>query len=228
MKRVLAFCAHPDDEVIGIGGTIRKLVNQGFEVNVVTFATGNEGYSDIKLRDKIVEIRREEREIAGKILGIKAYETFDYEDYSIPANSETYKICIKMIRKYKPDIIFAHYWLDYMSHKAVATVATEAWWQAGWECSLELGEPWKAKAFYYFEVLDMLPYVTHIVDITDTLGVKLQAMKAYASQIGIVPTVLERIQSLAMLRGATVGIKYGEALLKSSFIPQTIKGVEEL
>ena len=48
-----------------------------------------------------------------------------------------------MIRKYQPDIIFTHYWLDYMAHKAMATIVTEAWWQASWEASLELGKPWK-------------------------------------------------------------------------------------
>lgn len=228
MKRVLVICAHPDDEVIGVGGTIRKLVNQGAEVSVVMFANGNEGYSTMEQKDKIVEIRREERRKAGKIIGVKTYEAFDYEDYGIPADKETYKLCIKMIRKYKPDTILTHYWLDYMPHRAVATIATEAWWQAGYECSLELGEPWRANSLYYFEILEPLPQVTHVVDITDTFDAKLKAMEAYSSQAASLPAIVERIQGKAMVRGSIAGVKYGEALLKSSYMPQTIKRIEEL
>ena len=50
-RRALVICAHDDDEVIGSGGTIRKLANAGVRVTTVVFATGNEGYLRIEEKD---------------------------------------------------------------------------------------------------------------------------------------------------------------------------------
>lgn len=227
MSRALVICGHPDDEVIGLGGTIKKLTKQGVEIIVAIFANGNEGYGEISLKEKIVKIRKEERKKVQRILGISQYEAFDYTDFGIPTNEETYKLCIKLIRRYKPDCIFTHYWLDYMAHRAVATVATEAWWQSGWKCSLDLGNPWKAKSLYHFEILELLTKPSHIVDITDTFEYKIKAMKAYASQVEVVPGILEQLEGLAKLRGSAIGVKYGEAFLKSNFLPDKIERFKE-
>lgn len=228
LERVLLICGHPDDEVIGMGGTIRKLVNAGVEVSVLIFANGNEGYVTMEEKDTIVDRRRKERAIVQDILGITNYEAYDYGDYEIPKNAATYKLCIQAIRKYKPDIVFSHYWMEYMPHKAVATLATEAWWQAGWDCSMDLGNPWKAGSFYHFEVIRMLTEVSHIVDISDTFEAKIEAMRAYASQIDVVGGALQRIEGIAKLRGADIGVSYGEAFLQANTAPQAITNLQEL
>ena len=61
-RKILIFCAHPDDEAIALGGTIRKFADEGAEVTEVIFATGNEGYSRIEEKDRIMEIRAKECE----------------------------------------------------------------------------------------------------------------------------------------------------------------------
>ncbi len=228
MKKILLFCAHPDDDAIALGGTIRKFADEGAVITEVIFATGNEGYSVLADKDKIVKVRAKERAAAGKILGISEYETFNYPDFGIPANEETYKTAIRMIRKYRPDIIFTHYWLDYMAHKALATIVTEAWWQAGWAASLELGRPWKAPSLYYFEVLQLLPEVSHVVDITATFERKVTALKSYASQHNVVSGMLRQAEGTAKMRGNLIGAEYGEALLSSHFIPRKIDSYEQL
>jgi len=227
-RKILLFCAHPDDDAIALGGTIRKFADEDAEIIEVVFATGNEGYCRMEDKNKIVEIRTKEREAAGRLLGISHYETFNYNDYSISANEETYKLAIRMIRKYQPDIIFTHYWLDYMAHKAMATIVTEAWWQAGWKASLELGEPWKASSLYYFEVLQLLPEVSHIIDTTTTFPVKIEALKCYASQHSVVSGMLQSAEGLAKLRGNMVGVQYGEALFSSHFVQERVDSIEQL
>jgi N,N'-diacetylchitobiose non-reducing end deacetylase len=222
IKKALVICGHPDDEVLGLGGTIRKLVNHGVEVFVLMFANGNEGYTSLDEKESIVTIRRTEREKVQKILGISAYEAYDYGDYEIPANETTYKICIKAIRKYKPEIVFTHDWKEYMAHKNVASIATEAFWQAGWVCSLDLGEPWRASSLFHFEVIQLLDTVSHIVDITEAFNEKIQAMEAYASQCGVVSGALQQIVGKAMLRGAQAGVRYGEGLLQNMQLPRII------
>ena len=70
-RRALVLCAHDDDEVIGPGGTIRRLADAGVRVTTVIFANGNEGYLRLEERDTIVERRRGERAVAQKILGTR-------------------------------------------------------------------------------------------------------------------------------------------------------------
>jgi len=225
VERALVICAHPDDEVLGLGGTIKKLTSAGIEVNVLLFANGNEGYTTMADKDRIVQMRRDEREMVRNILGIRSYEAYEYDDYAIPASDVTYKMCIRAIRRYRPNIVFTHYWREYNTHKAVASVATDAFWQAGWHCSLELGEPWQAQSLYYFEVIEMLPRVSHLVDITDALEDKLAAMKAYASQCTVVPGALRQIEAKAAMRGAQGGIGYGEAFLRNIDRPELVRSV---
>ncbi|BBH19727.1 diacetylchitobiose deacetylase [Paenibacillus baekrokdamisoli] len=222
VERALIICAHPDDEVLGLGGTIKKMTNAGVEVTVLMFANGNEGYTSMEEIATIVETRRIEREVVQKMLNIHHYEAHSYEDYAIPANEITYKICIEAIRKYKPNIVFTHYWQEYNTHKAVASIATDAFWQAGWSCSLDLGEPWKPDALYYFEVIELLNHVSHMVDITDTFEAKMESMRAYASQCTVVSGALQQIEGKALMRGSQAGLKYGEAFLKSINRPEII------
>jgi len=223
VQKALVICAHPDDEVLGLGGTIKKLTNRGAEVNVVMFANGNEGYRTLEEKDRIVEMRRKEREQVQRLLGIRHYEAYEYQDFAIPADNETYKICLKAIRAYKPDIVFTHDWREYNTHKAVASIVSDAFWQAGWTCSLELGEPWKAAALYHFEVIDLMSEVSHIVDIADTFEDKMNAMRAYASQCDVVSGALQQIEGRALMRGAQVGLRYGEAFVKNTHRPEVIR-----
>lgn len=227
-KRVLLICGHPDDEVIAAGGTTAKFAAEGAEITTLVFATGNEGFAKLKEKETIVKQRIQEREAAGKILGISRYETHDYSDFGISADETTYKICMAAIRKYRPHIILTHYWCEYMAHKNVATVATEAWWQAGWECSLDLGEPWKCPALYYFEVIEPLPQVSHIVDITDFWEKKIDALKCYKSQHSVVVNLLQQAEGLAKFRGSAVGVKYGEALLRANFVKKKVNSLNDL
>ncbi|MGI2297882.1 PIG-L deacetylase family protein [Paenibacillus sp. GXUN7292] len=229
IERALVICCHPDDEVLGIGGTIKKLTNQGTEVTVLMFANGNEGYTRLEDKDRIVEIRRQEREAVREILGIAHYEAYQYGDFAIPADDVTYKMCMKAIRTYRPDIVFTHYWNEYRTHKAVASITEEAFWQAGWSCSLELGQPWKAAALYHFEVIQLMPKNSFVVDISDTYGDKVKAMQAYASQCdAVVSDALQQIEGRALTRGAQTGVKYGEALLLNTTVPGLITDVNQL
>ena len=227
-KRVLLICGHPDDEAIAAGGTIAKLAAEGAEITTVVFANGNEGFSKLEEKETIVEQRIREREAAGKILGITHYETYNYSDFGIPADETTYKLCISAIRKYKPHIILTHYWREYMAHKNVATIATEAWWQAGWECSMDLGKPWSCPVLYYFEVIELLPETSHIVDITDFWNKKLDALKCYRSQHSVVANLLQQAEGLAKFRGSAIGVKYGEALLRANFVKKRVNSLNDL
>lgn len=222
MTRYLVFGAHPDDETIGLGGTIAKLSQQGHEVFVVTLASGSEGFDKVELKERIVDIRRNELKRVHEFLGVKGYEIWGYEDYDDRLHQKTtVKRMIAAIRKYKPDVVFTHYYEDRMrDHVDVSSATIQAWWQAG-ECVVaDLGAPWKARELCYYEIFDPLLRPSYIVDITDTFDKKIQAMHLYESQIATLPYVLQAMEGLSTFRGSFIGAKYGEAFLKSNFVPQ--------
>ena len=218
-RRALVICAHDDDEVIGSGGTIRKLVNAGVRVTTVVFATGNEGYLKIEEKDTIVVRRVEERKAAQEILGTAYCIAHEYHDFDNLDCEDIYRKVIEAVRVTRPHLVLSHLAGDYLAHRTLAKVVPEAVWQAGWQCSLELGEPWEVIRLYCFPILELVAKPSHVIDITDTFEAKLRAMEAYASQHQVVPRILDQIRAKARAYGSLVGVEFGEAFMRSQAIP---------
>jgi LmbE family N-acetylglucosaminyl deacetylase len=221
-KRALVICAHDDDEVIGAGGTIRKLTDSGVEVSTVIFATGNEGYQRLTEKDTIVQRRIGERARAQRILGTTRCFAHEWHDFSNLDTEVVYREVMRAVRAVKPEIVFTHVQADYLAHRTLAQLVPEAVWQAGWLCSLDLGEPWQVQRLYHFPILELVGKPSHVVDITDTLSVKLKAMKAYASQLEVVSGILDQIEAKARAYGSLIGVHYGEAFIRSQAIPVAV------
>ncbi len=220
-SRFLVFGAHPDDEVVGVGGTIAKLAKDGNKVFVVIFTKGEEGYADRKLKDTISELRRKEIEKVKRILGVEEYKLLGRPDMGLTNDKDTFKETIKLIRKYKPDAVFTHYRVDrHRDHRAASRLVTEAFWQSMEPVAMDLGNPWRPNALYYYEETYPFKFPSHIVDITETFEEKMEAMKTYVSQLPVVPFILGGIEGQAIARGALIGAKYGEAFLRSAVTPR--------
>ena len=227
-QRALVICAHDDDEVIGPGGTIRKLTDQGVAVTTVIFATGNEGYLHIEEKDTIVARRAEERRAAQQILGTAHCLAHAYHDFDNLGCEDVYRKVMQAVRQARPQLVFSHMAADYLAHRTLARVVPEAVWQAGWRCSLDLGEPWAVARLYLFPVLEFVAKPSHVVDITATFARKLEAMRAFASQHEVVPQILDQLEAKARAYGALVGVKYAEAFVRSQFIPVRVDRPAEL
>ena len=109
-KKILIVCAHPDDEVLGMGATIAKLSEQGHQIAVMFLADG-EGSREGGDDSEKVEGRRKYAQKAADCLGI--YEVF-YQ--SFPDNAmdsvpllEIVKAVEAKISQFQPDIIYTHY-----------------------------------------------------------------------------------------------------------------------
>ncbi|HON72676.1 MAG TPA: PIG-L family deacetylase [bacterium] len=218
-QRILVFSAHPDDEILGVGGTIAKLSKSGKEVYVVTFAIGETSYSSIEMKEKMRELRLKEAEECNKVLGIKERIILYKPNQGITNDRETYQECVKIIRKYKPDVIFTHYKEDkHRDHRAVWEITDEARWKAAENVLADFGTPWYTQELYYYEVIELFTYPSLLIDITDTLERKVEAMKTQSSQFPVLPGVIEYIEGLGKVRGYLRGTKYAEAFLSSNFI----------
>lgn len=227
-KRILVICAHDDDEVIGPGGTIRKFANSKMDVTTVIFASGNQGYRHLGEKNEIVNIRKKEQKAASDILGTKTCIIHDYDDFSNLDCRDVYIKVINAVRKVRPHLVFSHLPTDYLAHRTLAKLVPEAIWQAGWQCSLEEGEPWQVDRLYLFPILELIPKPSHIIDISETFEAKLRAMKAYESQLSVVSGITDQIEAKARAYGSLVGVKYGEAFMRSQAIPIRIDHADSL
>lgn len=228
MKRALIFCAHDDDEVIGPGGTIRKLANAGVAITTVIFASGNEGCWRIEEKDVIVKQRKKECRRAQKILGTTRCIFYSYPDFSNLDCEDVYRKVMQAVRLIRPHVVFSHLPTDYMAHRTLSKLVPEAVWQAGWSCSPDLGRPWKVNRLYLFSILELIAKPSHIVDVTDTMKAKLRAMKAYQSQQKVVWEIQAQMEAKARAYGSLIGVQYGEAFIRSQAIPVAVEAPIEL
>lgn len=227
-KSILVIAAHIDDSIIAVGGILRQFINSGYNVNVVCFGNGDEAFTTIGGREEaIVKFKREGAK-AHELLGVSNFECFDVPDFGVQQNRDAYRQCIRSIRKYKPSIVIGHYWAEYFQHHEMATQARDAWFQAGWDCSADLGEPWTADKYYHYEVLHDLPEPTHLIDITDSFEDKIAAFKKFATADEHLGSLGEQLRARARHHGSKIGVKYAEALKQSFFTPQTITEIKDL
>ena len=219
-KRVLVFGAHVDDEVLGPGATIARLADLGAEVTVVTFTGGKDtGYALPEWKDKITEMRKQEAAAADRILGVKERVYLGHPVQEVPNDGPTYRECVRIIRELKPDVIFTHWFEDkHRDHRAVSAVTDEARWKAWDHVLADLGAPYWTPQLYYYELLELFPHPSIIVDVTDTIERKVAAMEQMPTQLRVLPRSPEFIRALGAARGYLRDRPYAEAFLASNLM----------
>lgn len=228
-RKVLVLGGHLDDSILAVGGIIRKFTRAGHHVAVMCFGNGDEGFAQIEDRDTCVAKFKAEAIEAHKILGVTDFICHDLPDFAVQENRETYRQCIEAIRRVQPDIILGHAKLEYFQHHAMSRLSADAWWQAGWACSADLGKPWVARSLYHFEVLHTMPEPSHLVDVSDTFADKLAAWAKFDTCTSFLGSQADILEARARFHGSRIGVKYAEALTRSNFVPATVRNaVEEL
>lgn len=222
-SRALVFGAHPDDEIIGCGGTLARLAAEGAHTVVVTFSDGGTGYSKLEEANDIVAMRRAESQAAAQVLGVSESINLGLPTQAVLNDRETYQRVVKVIRSVRPDVIFCHYGEDkHRDHRAVAAVVDEARWKATENAQPDLGEPWYTPQLFFYEIHDLLTHPSILVDITDYLGKKVAALQTQTSQLDVLPGVVSYCQGLGRARGYMAGSEYAEAFLASNLLPQLL------
>jgi len=113
VKSVLVLAGHLDDSIIAVGGILRRFVTEGGHVHVFCFGNGDEAFTELRDQSAAADKFKAEAAEAHKILGVASLDCYDLPDFGVQRNRNTYRACIRAIRKYKPDIILGHYWRGY-------------------------------------------------------------------------------------------------------------------
>ena len=221
-NRILIVAAHPDDEVLFCGGTVRKLTKQGHEVNLIIATNGMESRKNILKNDEIIKgqsILKKSTKLSAKILGIKNIEYCNFPDQyldTIPIIEITQKI-EQLIFKFKPNIIFTHHGgdlnLDHrLLHQAVLTATRPL--PHSIVNKIYVGETLSSTEFTsQHTTKPFLPDT--FFDIEETLSSKIKALKAYKIEMRNFPhsRSYKAVEHLAKLRGSMVGLRAAEAFI---------------
>lgn len=115
MERVLVIAAHPDDEVLGMGGTIAKLASCGHEVAVLIVTDGSTSqYRDNPELERIINDKKKETENCASVLGVKQvfYGNLPDMKLDVTPHIEINNAIEKTINSFKPSIVYTHFYGD--------------------------------------------------------------------------------------------------------------------
>jgi LmbE family N-acetylglucosaminyl deacetylase len=224
-KNVLVFAAHPDDEIIGCGGLLCKLANQGSNISVAIVTGGSTGVSPsfTHLKD-IASARKKESEISKSILGISQLTLLGHRTQEVTNDVETFHQFIKLIRQTKPDLVLTHSTHDkHRDHRVISDISREAVWKA-WENIMteELGPRHRVKETWHYEVLDPFQDVDILIDISDVMDKKLEAIRAHHTQIEVIPGIEGLIEGLGKARAFILETRYAEGYQVCNILPREL------
>lgn len=178
---ILAFGAHPDDVELGCGATVAKEISLGKKVGIVDLTRGELGTRGS------AEIRDMEAAKAAEILGVAVRENLRFRD-GFFVNDETHQLeIIKMIRKYRPEIVLCNAIDDrHIDHGKGSKLVSDACFLSGLrriETKIDgiVQGAWRPKLVYhYIQWKNIEP--DFVVDVTGFMDKKIDAVMAYSSQ----------------------------------------------
>lgn len=225
---ILAIGAHPDDVELGCGATLAKEISLGKKVGILDLTRGELGTRGS------AEIRAEEAKNGAKILGVEVRENLGFAD-GFFVNDEKHQLeIIKIIRKYKPEIVLCNSFDDrHIDHPKGSKLVSDACFLSGLvkvETKLDgvRQEAWRPKfVYHYIQWKNLEP--DFVVDVSGFMDKKMEAVKAYSSQFydphskeptspisnkNFLDSVLYRAQDL----GRLVGIEAAEGFNTERYV----------
>jgi bacillithiol biosynthesis deacetylase BshB1 len=178
---ILAFGAHPDDVELSCSATIAKEISLGKKVGIIDLTRGELGTRGS------AEIRDVEAKNAATILGVTIRENVEFEDGFFENNKMNQLEIVKIIRKYKPQIVLCNAVDDrHIDHPKGSNLISDACFLSGLiKIETEFNglkqDAWRPKQVYhYIQWKNLEP--DFVVDVTGFIDIKMAAVKAYSSQ----------------------------------------------
>lgn len=214
MFDMLVIAPHPDDAELGLGATIAKCLAEGMAVGILDLTDGE------PTPHGSPEIRRRETAAATEVLGVAWRENLELPNRRLQSTLEARAALAGVIRRTRPRWLLAPYWEDAHPDHVAATELIEAarFWAKLTKTDLP-GEPFYPERilYYYCIHLRIVPQPAVIVDVSDHLEKKLEAVACYRSQFvdgreHEAPSLIDRLRDQASTWGWLIGTRYGEPL----------------
>jgi len=212
-ESILIIAAHPDDEVLGCGGTIVRHIKDGDSVSVVFMADGvrSRNHDNISINSRNKHAMK-----ACSIMGVSSPIFLNFPDNkmdSIPL-LDIVKSVENIINKVKPTIVYTHSSSDLnidhrITYQAVMTACRPQ-------------SRMSVQKIYLFEVLSSTEWSlalhgsftpNYFIDITKSIDIKIEALNSYLDEVRAYPhpRSIDAVKALAKIRGSSSGLMYAEA-----------------
>ena len=220
MKNVLVFAAHPDDEILGVGGTVRLLADNDITVRAVILAEGLTSRGDSREETDMEALLglQNDASAAAKVIG---YASIDF--CGMPDNRmdeidllDIVKTVSRYIERYDPDTVFTHHHGDLnIDHRRTCEAVLTACRPVG---------KYHVERIYAFETPSSTewnytyaePYRPNVyIDVASTLEAKVKAMACYKTESTVYPhpRSAEALRALGRYRGSSAGFEMAESFM---------------
>ena len=201
----MIFSPHPDDDIIGCGGTIAAHTHHGDQVTIVYLTSGEAGSIEIPQNILLVH-REEEARQAAQCLGVDDLVFLRYPDGYLDFSMEILQSLVKLIREKKPDTVYLpHHKEAPRDHRITHELCRESINRAGGPWFQDCGAtPWSVKRVLAYEVWTPLTSPTFHMDVTPWMDLKIKALRRHASQLAAI-SYDEAVSSLNRYRGILSG-----------------------
>ena len=228
---LLAFGVHPDDIELSCAGTLLVEKGNGKKVGIIDLTKGELGTRGN------AQVRKEEAENSAVILGVDVRENLEMADGFFKNDKENQVKIIKVLRKYRPEIILCNAPEDrHPDHGRAADLVNNAAFLSGLkkietnDTQGNLQEAWRPKYVFNY-IQDMYLNPAFVIDISDVFDKKIEAIEAFSSQFYnpeagdkepqtyiSSPEFLESVINRAKMFGRMIGVKYAEGFLSKKMI----------
>lgn len=225
-KCVLSVHAHPDDQEFTVSGTLAKWARAGSEIVSVIVTSGDSGSNErtdpTMTKTALSELREKEQLAACAVLGVKETVYLRQPDGMLQPTLDLRRALTRLIRKYKPDVVicgdptrrfYGNSYMNHPDHRVVGDVTCDAVFPSAGtkfifpELLAEGLEPHNVKKLFLHGSDTPDVYI----DVTETISVKVAALREHKSQIGSDWDLDKEMREWAAEQGKAGGVPYAEA-----------------
>ena len=226
---LLAFGVHPDDVELSCAGTLLVEIKKGKKVGIIDLTRGELGTRGTG------ETREEEAANSAKILGVNARDNLDMSDGFFKNDEENQRKIIAVLRKYQPEIVLCNAPDDrHPDHGRAARLVADSAFLSGLR-KIEIFDKKKRLEFwrpkYVFNYIqDQYFAPSFVIDISEVIEIKLEAIKAFKTQFFVnktdaepqtyisTPEFLEGVINRSKMFGKMIGVKHAEGFISKKMI----------
>jgi bacillithiol biosynthesis deacetylase BshB1 len=224
----LVIAPHPDDAELGMGGTVVRMITQGWRVGILDMTDGEPTPLGDPAR------RAAETEAATAALGGPWRANLGLTNRSLEPTLANRRALAAVFRRVRPRLLFAPYWEDAHPDHTAATQLVEAarFWSKLTKSDIPGRPHHPARILYYFSVhLRIVERPSLLIDITDQLGAKVEALRCYRSQLvdnqpDGRPSVIDSVCDRTRFWGHLAGVLHAEPFASKE--PIALRGLSDV